>query len=347
MLSSEQLKKITVSGRAFERGFQYGNLLKNEINTFLSSNLAHINLVRNIPINYTQAIKFIKPYIKIIEEDLPEIAEEIMGLSRGANISYTEAMLLQLRREIIGYELECTSLGYLDKCKNTYIAQNIDLAGDLARLGIVYRIEAKQPNGTSILQYSHVGLLGYMGINSHGIGIGINMVLSVGWKPGVPIYLLIRHLLTKSTIEDCLLEISRIRRASSRSILLTDGNKMLNIEMTVDTHRIIEHSLLLHTNHYLHEDYIHIDRIPTNSSSYYRMEYMKNFMSDICHKPNIKSIKNLLSSHFDNKSSICVHNENNLKAAKTIASVIMNINNKSLLIANGYPCQNSYHEYKF
>src|SRR3990167_4444935 len=96
-----ELIEINVQGKPLERGIQYGKLLKDEIKNFLNSNLAHINLVRKKPLTKTEAFEIIKPYIAIIEEDIPQIAEEIKGLAMGAEITYQEAMLLQLRRELI------------------------------------------------------------------------------------------------------------------------------------------------------------------------------------------------------------------------------------------------------
>jgi len=342
---NRDFKVITISGTPYERGYQYGYKLSKQIRSFLDDNVARINLVRKENLTLEEALLMVDSYIPFIEEYIPKIAEEILGLASGANITYREAMLLQLRRELISKGLECSSLAFCDPNGKNIIAQNIDLPGNLTDLGVILKVKGSSPDEPSILMYTHVGLLGYLGLNSYGIGIGLNMVLSPGWTEGVPPYLLIRHLLHQKKLEDCLLEIRRIKRASSRNLLLCDKERIIDVEMTVDQETVIEEPFIIHTNHYLDEQFSKVDQINANASTFTRLNRLEQLLASYKNKPSIKQIEHLLKDHDNYPKSICAHGQGDYSRGETIASVILKPENGVMFAAKGNPCKNSFKEF--
>lgn len=338
------LPVIKVKGLPYDRGHQYGEQLKAPIQTFLSDKLARINLSRKREISYDEAMEAVASYAPFIEADLPLLAEEIEGLADGAGITYMEAMLLQVRREILPYGLECTSLAGFDAEGRAFIAQNVDLPGHLSELGIILRVEPQTASEPELLMYTYVGLLGYLGINSFGIGVGLNMVISGGWRPGVPPYLIMRQLLHQPDLESCLSEISRIRRASSRSIMLTDGKRVINLEMTVDEQAMIERELLIHTNHYLCEEFRELDLVNPNSSTFERLQRTSAILGAE-KRPSYDVLRRILSDHQGSAGSICAHSPDDPTRGETIASAILFPGDGLLYAAKGYPCRNAFQEY--
>ena len=255
-----QLREITLKGSPYERGFQHGSALKKEINEFLDDNKARINTLRHSPLSRETMDKLINQHAAIIEKDLPDIAAEIKGLAAGASIDYTDAVLLQIRRELIAYEEpssidgDCSTVAYSNPDTGIITGQTIDIAGDIGSLGYVFRILPDSTDDPEILIYGFAGLIGYMGMNSFGISININMVVSEGWKPGVSPYLLSRHFLNFKSIDECIKVIQNCRISSSRCFTITDGSDMITVEITPDQYAITEDSqCLLHTNHYMHK----------------------------------------------------------------------------------------------
>lgn len=342
---SSPLKHVAVSGSPFQRGTQYGETLRHDIRDFLNDNIARINSVRREPLTQKEALSMTDSYIPYIEACTPQLAEEIKGLARGAGISYREGMLLQLRREIIAAGLECTAFACFSQEGHAVIAQNVDLAGQLTDLGMILEIHTPG-NEPDLLMYTHVGLIGYLGINSCGLGIGLNMVLSPGWRAGVPPYLLIRHLLHQPTLERCEREISLIRRASSRNLLMTDGRRLINVEMTVDNERLIEDSLLVHTNHYLHEDFIRFDLVNPNTSTYPRLERTKDKLGQYGNRPAMWQMEELLAYHESGMGSLCIHQDGNPRKVATVASVIMEPSEGRMRVCKGYPCVEPFYDYR-
>ncbi|AMA73433.1 MULTISPECIES: C45 family autoproteolytic acyltransferase/hydolase [Aneurinibacillus] len=342
---SKYFQVVTVSGSPYERGYQHGQVFGEQIRSFLADNVARINIVRKDKISLEQALSMVDGYISFIERDVPDIAEEIRGLAEGAQITYREAMLLQVRRELISRGLECSALGYVDQEEGAIIAQNVDLPGNLTELGIILKIKSSVPGEPSIMMYTHIGLLGYLGVNSYGIGIGLNMVLAPGWREGVPPYLLIRHLLHQRNLKDCLREIRRIRRTSSRNLLLSDGHRVLDIEMTVEDERFIEQQLIVHTNHYLNNEFRQIDQISPSTSTFLRLERMHSLAAHYDNKPSLQQIQELLKDHTNYPRSICAHGQGDYSRGETVASVILYPKKGVMYAAKGYPCENQFYRY--
>jgi isopenicillin-N N-acyltransferase-like protein len=335
---------ITIKGSPYERGYQYGAQLKAPIRAFLSDNLARINLSRRREISYDEAMEAVARHAPFIEADLPLLAEEIKGLADGAGITYMEAMLLQVRREILSEGLDCTSLAGFDAEGRAFIAQNVDLPGHLSDFGLILRVVPQTAGEPELLMYTYVGLLGYLGINSFGIGVGLNMVLSGGWRPGVPPYLIIRQLLHQPDLASCLREIHRIRRASSRSIMLTDGARIINLEMTVDEQAMLEGQLLMHTNHYLCEEFRALDLINPNSSTFERLRRTGVLLGSET-RPDSDALRRILSDHEGSAGSICAHSPDDPTRGETIASAILFPGDGLLYAAKGYPCRNDFQEH--
>ena len=75
-------------------------------------------------------------------------------------------------------------------------------------------------HGRRSLLLSFGGLLGYLGINSDGLAIGLNLVLGGDWGPGIPPYLAIRHLLDSAGSVAEALEL--LARTAASQLAVTD-----------------------------------------------------------------------------------------------------------------------------
>src|SRR6185437_15164997 len=112
---------------------------------------------------------------------------------------------------------------------------------------------ARPGSGRRSLVLSFGGLLGYLGINSDGLAVGLNLVLGGDWRPGLPPYLAIRHLLdTAAGVDDAVAILRGLRLASSRSLMMCDASKAV------------------YANHFLHPDFVphaELNVFARNSSS--------------------------------------------------------------------------------
>ncbi|VVM92290.1 hypothetical protein PS862_02672 [Pseudomonas fluorescens] len=318
------------------RGEAYGFAARDLIRLFLDDGLAQVNRLRRVPLAQEEVMGISRQFLAVLHDHLPGLGQEVLGLARGADITPEQAMLLQIRRELTGWGEDCTTLAFIDPEEGGTIAQTIDLSGDLRDYLCALRYRGATEHAGDILMWAYTGLLGYAGINSHGLAVGINMVIGGVWRVGVPPYLLVRQLLGKTSIEACLEEIVRIPRASSRSLTLAQGGRLLIVEMTVLGHRVLEGSVLTHCNHFLHPDFTGEEQVSSQSTTYLRTQVLDSALS---HDPrlDIARARILLADHTNSPASICAHGRE-FKQGKTVSALVMSPAKGDLQICFGKPC---------
>lgn len=321
---------------AAARGEALGVLSRQAIKEFLQDGLAQINRIRPHPLPREKALAYALCYFDCLQHHLPLLAEEVAGLAKGADISLAEAMLLQCRRELIGWDSDCTLLSFHSPEQGAVIAQTIDLSGHLTQHVGAVRYRHGTRDGGGLLTWNYSGLLGYLGINSNGLAIGINMVLAANWQIGIPPYLLVRHLLTLSTLDECQQEIARLPRASSRSLVLAQEEQIINVEMTVEQHRYLRGSIIVHSNHYLHPDFQPLDLLPETSSSRARQDRMLELaVSPSQLHPAV--LRKILADHKELPGSICFHHDD-IKHGHTVSAAILLPGQQRMEVSFGNPC---------
>lgn len=253
-------RQLRLSGSPYEIGLQHGRQMQSAIHAFLGNGMASTASLVNDPSRLDGFAERIRLHADIIECCMPTLAQEVHGLAAGADISLEQAYLLQLRRELVGYSSvrsqgDCTTFGRLHDDSTSVIGQTVDLAGSVADELTVLDI-AHQRHGRQVMLLTFTGLIGYLGMNDSGVAIGLNLVLGGEWRPGIPGYLAIRHLLDEAdSVDTCLSLLRRLPLASSRSLMITDGKRLVTVEHILDDMRLLENRSLVHANHFLHPDF--------------------------------------------------------------------------------------------
>ena len=340
------IPEIILTGNAYERGLQHGQALALQIKGFLNDNRARINSIREFPLEENIIRAQLQQHAAIIEAQLPGIALELKGLAAGADITYEDALLLQYRVELMAYnnrnilEGDCSTIAINLPGQPIITGQTIDLPGNMTELGCIFRIIPENETDPEILIYGFAGLLGYMGMNSHGLSININMVVSDDWQPGISPYLLVRHLLTLPTIDECIEELNKIKRSSSRSFLITKYNRMVNVELTANEIRILEDKMLMHTNHYLDNDLAARDKIHFlfKNSSVKRLKLLQQLLQEETEVINAEMLFDIFADHSLYPVGICAHGEGNIRRSETVAAVVMEPGRLVMYARRGYAC---------
>lgn len=265
-----QIPFIRATGRPFEVGYQHGAARASALRAFLDDGLARIARLTPAPVSMPALAPRLDEYSQAIAAATPRLSEEIDGLARGAGITREEAVLLQARRELIGFQRvpaagDCTT--YVSRTAGPgggpVLAQTVDLNGNLddqiavLDVGLDLGLE-ESPRRTLVLSFG--GLLGYLGVNSDGLAIGLNLVLGGDWHPGLPPYLAIRHLLDQAgTVAEALAILPGLPLASSRSLTLCDQDSAACVEIVDNELRLVPPGV--HTNHLLHPDLARRDEL--------------------------------------------------------------------------------------
>ncbi|GAA3808415.1 hypothetical protein GCM10022226_30690 [Sphaerisporangium flaviroseum] len=328
---------VDAEGDSYALGRWHGAARAVSLRAFLDDSLCRLNRVMRPPVSMDLLRPAISAYGAEIAAGAPELAAEIRGLADGAGITHEEAMLLQLRREIMGYNKvpargDCTT--YARTGEHAVLAQTVDLNGDLDDQIAVLRVA---PAGSSrrALVLSFGGLLGYLGVNSDGLAVGLNLVLGGDWRPGLPPYLAIRHLLDSAgNVEDAVKILRGLRLASSRVIVLCDPTRAAFVEILGDELRVVEAPEVAHTNHFLHPDFAPRDELNVfaRNSSLRRLDACVSRLAGLPAGAGAESHFAVLSA-----PPICVPDLGDIRRERTVATVVMRPAHGELYVRPGDP----------
>jgi isopenicillin-N N-acyltransferase-like protein len=331
------VKPLCLEGLPRVLGRAHGMALRQQIRAFLDDDLARLNRVMPRQTSLTTLEPQIAAHRREIVAAAPSLGEEIEGLAEGAGIAPAEAMLLQIRREVMGYSRfrtagDCTTLCRRDQ--GPVLAQTIDLNGDLEDHMVILRI-AHRSSGRRVLLLSFTGLLGYLGLNSDGLAIGLNLVLGGTWRPGIPPYLAIRHLLDSSSdIDSCLDWLSKVPLASSRSLLLCDANRSVTVEICDGKLSVRDGTTLVHTNHFLSEEFVPMDQMNpfSRNSSVRRLDACVAQLDGLGSHAGPEDYMDLMS-----QEPIFVPDTGNIAREKTVGAVVLLPREGTLHVRRGNP----------
>jgi len=332
---------VRAQGDSFGIGHRHGLARAESLRAFIDDSMCRLNLVMPTPTSMGALVPVLSDYGAAIAAATPDLAEEIRGLAHGAGISWHHALLLQLRREIMGYRKVpaiggCTTYARAGAGSDStsVLAQTVDLNGNLDdQIAVLEIAPARSRRRTLVLSFA--GLLGYLGLNSDGLAVGLNLVFGGEWRPGLPPYLAIRHLLdTAASVDQAVSILGSLRLASSRSVTLCDRRKSAYVELLDDEMRVVEASETAHTNHFLHPDFAPNDELNVfaRNSSLRRLSACMTALSTLHPGADVEDHFAILSA-----PPICVPDEGDIRRDRTVAGVVMLPSRGELYVRPGDP----------
>jgi isopenicillin-N N-acyltransferase like protein len=276
---------LRLEGTSRARGFAYGRATASRTRAFLDDGLARLNHVRAEPLALEALEPELAAYGRSIRAAVPSLWDEIEGFAEGAGLSIGEAVLLQTRREIMGYTRfpaggDCTSFARVAG-RQSLLAQTVDLTCEMGDQITLLHVTGPDIAGGAAFVFSFTGLLGYLGMNAAGLAVGLNLVLAGSWGPGLPPYLAIRHLIDHASSIDEALDILRgLPLASSRNFVLCDRERAVMVEAADGEMRVLTSAPLVHANHFLHPDFLGRDGLNpfSRNSSVLRQAALRDFV---------------------------------------------------------------------
>lgn len=198
----------------------------------------YARLFASCGIDWAQACSRAQTYRPTIEALDPDLLEEMQGIADGSGLQLAEVLALNCRTEIlpasflsdIGHpaaaalaanraaglpdwldaldphaaEGECTAMAVAPEASvngHSWLAQNWDWLGRQRQALVLLHTHDAQ--GTRLTTLTEAGMLAKIGMNQHGFALGLNILRSLqdGERPGVPVHVLLRHLLGCSGVE--------------------------------------------------------------------------------------------------------------------------------------------------
>ena len=269
---------VDIAGAPHDRGRQYGALARDRIHHSIAT---YARLFAYCGLTWGEAQVRAVRYRDVVGAAAPALLEEMAGIAEGAGVTEEEVLALNARTEILPPTYpsepspdwskvlesnraagiadwgECTALAVLpaaSRTASTWLAQNWDWLG--AQRAAMVLLRVTDESGRRLLTLTEAGMLAKIGLNDRGFGVCLNILRSVddGQAPGMPVHVLLRHLLDCDDVAAATARARALRHGASSNILVADsGGHAGSIELSPRGVAVIEPDggTLAHTNHFL------------------------------------------------------------------------------------------------
>lgn len=341
-------------GSPYELGRRHGELARLKINGMIGW------LCESLGCSEKELGRRATRFEKVFEKNCPHLVDEVSGLAEGAGIRFQLALACQLRGEL--GELKdgaCTTFAVSPRITSnghTLIGQTSDAAPEIREFS--YVLHLRPANGPEMIMCTFGGMLGYHGVNEHGIAHFAN---SLGggpqWQFGLSHYPLKRLILEQSSLDDVQELIHGYPVCSNGNYMIADGRgSILNVEMTpTGSYFVREDSsgCLAHTNHFLTEPHACVANFDQSlPDSFNRLDRMRMLIEQQSGRVNLERMQRALADHDGHPVSICRHPhdgpENPIlpNSGHTVAAVIAEPQRGRLHVSSGNPCEYPFVEYR-
>jgi isopenicillin-N N-acyltransferase-like protein len=346
---------IELKGSAYDRGLGHGKAMAQEIRANLN---LYFDMIKGMSgIEPDQCLVHAAKFIEVLKQDAPELLEEMQAIAKGAEVSLEDIVLLNARTELISMGThkagagECTAIG-LDGGRTAagqpIIAQNWDWHEDIFGTSAIFRLEPAQ--GPRALFLAEAGQVAKIGFNEYGIGVLLNLLIIENARYGLPVHVLLRMILgTRNTAEAVSLIKNCSRGGASHFLIGDEGGHLKGLELTPDEVAELEpqNGAVIHTNHYCDAKLAEKDvgrlQMTDTTTRFDRACRLINGRKDW----NPEHLSKLFADHDNYPGSICRHvNESNPQYlhTMTVASCIIDLAARKMLVSHGQPCQAGYQE---
>jgi isopenicillin-N N-acyltransferase-like protein len=346
---------VEVSGGAFERGRQHGESARNRVERSLAN---YVKLFAFNGMGWDEAQQRSFRYRDVIGEFDAALLEEMEGIARGAERPFSEILALNARTEVLPPSFltgadtgECTAIAVSPPASATgeiLLAQNWDWIGSQREALILLR--AREGAAPACLTLTEAGMLAKIGFNSCGVGVCLNILRSVfdGAHAGVPVHVLLRALLKRTSVREAVEFASKLSFGGSSNVLMADsGGDAASLEFSPKGLRVVlgEGATLCHTNHFVHPEAADWQATHVaNLSTIPRLDRARQHAASRA-QHGIEDLKRLLRDESAGLLSICRKPDLSLPPEaqiESVASVIMELARGVMHVAPDLPSRADY-----
>jgi len=351
---------IRLEGSLFEQGLTHGTKLKDRIAHNLEVYFERFTTEGNI--SEPEVLNRAGQYLSVIESECPDYFESLRGVSEGSGFDIDRLAALNVRYEILYHQF--TQYAMTDGCTafaiapersangNTWIGENWDWIPEVK--GALLHISE---GDTEIACFTEAGIVGgKIGINSHGLGLAINGMISTddNWAHlQVPFHVRCYEILRQCDVASARAVISERMRSCSANYLIAHANgEIVNIESAPTRTRELlpEDGFVAHTNHFVDADELGITEPPSEKRPYSVSRLARsNELLTGDDSISQEFIRAVLADQQGFPYSICRHTdvEDPIRGHyQTVTSVMMDLNERAIWITDGPPDESDYREFR-
>jgi len=367
---------IEVSGSARNRGRIHGAQARSRIEKSVAT---YARLFAYCGIDWAGARQLGAGYRDLIGDFDRELLEEIEGIAAGSGRHLNEILALNSRTEILPTSYpephpdrkaaavcnaaggvpdwgECTSIAIkpsMSTTGTTLLAQNWDWLG--AQRSALVLLRTTESDGATCLTLTEAGMLAKIGLNSRGFGVCLNILRSPedGLKPGVPVHVLLRALLKRSSVADAIGFASKLTFGASSNVQCADADgETAALEFSPRGLNVIRgggagsERALCHTNHFLTEAAAkHAASLPATFSTHPRFERICELTGAHKGRYSPQDLQRMLRDETKGLQSVCRPPDPAAAPEvrmQTVASVVMDLGARVMNVAPDLPSRVQY-----
>jgi isopenicillin-N N-acyltransferase-like protein len=353
---------VRVEGEPRERGRGYGEQAAERVRRSID---AYREVFRAYAgWDWAAVTEHARAYADPIARFDPAYLEEIRGIAEGAGVDEADVLAINVRTEVMFAAKARDADRRVGECSafavtpgrsadgHTLIGQNWDWL--LHSSDTVVVVEARQPDRPDYVTVVEAGLLAKTGMNSSGIGLVTNALVSADDRgvPGVPYHVALRAILDAETISDAYATLQRAPRSSSANYLIAHRDGLaVNIEGAPGDFNALfltfpDNGLVLHTNHFASGELGVPDvGLWVMPDSPFRLHRLREQL--VAPSLSLKDLQKALADHAGHPSGVCCHADERwdlYEQGQTVASVLMDLDERRMWLADGRPCTAPYDE---
>ena len=350
---------VKVSGTSYERGVQHGEQALSRVSESIE---IYRNAFRgSAGLEWPDALERAREFTGLIRATDPEILNEMQGIADGTGYALEEIVAINCRTEILFGSRpaapaeeahECTTIAVTPNASaggKTILAKNWDWRDECQKSVII--LQAEQEEGPDFVMIVEAGMVGRDGFNEDGIAVCGNLLRSTsdGSKPGVPVPFIRRRVLNSRRLDDAIGAVAGAERAASTNYIIAhESGVVINFEASPDRVYPVypDSGLLTHSNHFtaVAAQVAGIDAYG-GWDTLYRHQRVRDLLEPKIGAITIEDVKEALRDHTGYPKSVCRHPDDDAptqRRSASIASVVMDLDDRVMYVASGQPCCNEY-----
>jgi len=355
----EEFPVYTIGGDARTRGEQCGELARAEIAVSVESYRRLFQCYACL--EWDEVLRRAAMFIPAVEAYDSEIMDEIRGIAEGSGRGVEEIMAINVRTELM-YGIsrpstECTAIVALPPATadgHVLVGQNWDWHPSQKEASVI--LQVRQEGRPNVVILTEAGLVGKMSMTAAGLGLCVNLLVCDQDRCAckVPMHVLLRGMANAETMGDAIAAVGKAGRSSSANfVIVHEEGEAIDVEAAPDDYDCVnpEDGVLIHTNHFTSLRLRVKDRQKAEAPhTLIRMQRAEKLVRPRVGEISVETFKEAFRDHFNYPDSICRHpdpRDAEHLHRESVASVIMDLTEKRMLVSWGPPCTNPYREYTF
>ena len=218
----------------------------------------------------------------------------------------------------------------------------------------VLMLDIRPDTGPALMTFTIAGCVGMIGMNEHGVAVGINNLLGADGRPGVHWVYVVREMLAQRTATAALavLQGAHLSGAHNYVLLGPDDGGVLrgyNIErMATRAHVTPVQTIYVHTNHCLIPTMGDVERprkSVSHASTLARQAQAGHYLATRAGAITVDTLMALTRYHEGDDLSVCAHVQKGYDVESS-GACIMSPHTGELWAVWGNPCQNEYEAFR-